>query len=392
MAITLTNADNVLKNYYLDAVAEQLDYKANPFFAKINKTSNYVFGKEIKKLATYGVNGGIGAGTEDGSLPSATGNNYAQMTLSLKNLYGTIEISDKAIKASENSAGAFANLLTAEMEGLVKSGAINLGRMLFGDGSGVLGKVVSITDGVITFDAVENFVEGMVIEFRTPLGALIDSAKGRRVIAVDRDEKTVTVSGDVLSGSTIAANSFATIQGSYGNELTGLGAIFGGAESLYGLPRTLNSWLSPLVKGSIGSPTGAKLLKMIDEIEERSGSKVNLMLCSYGVRRSLYSTIGNTQSANIGPEVNGGFTSITYNGIPIVADRFCPKGYIYFLNTDDFELHQLCDWQWLSGDDGSVLKQVAGKPVYSATLVKYADLICSKPFGQGLMTGVTEAS
>ncbi|MBO4594363.1 MAG: phage major capsid protein, partial [Clostridia bacterium] len=237
MAITLTNADNVLKNYYLGAVAEQLDYKANPFFAKVNKTSNYVYGKEVKKLAVSGVNGGIGAGTEDGSLPAATGNNYAQMTVSLKNLYGTIEISDKAIKASENSAGAFTNLLTAEMEGLVKSGAINFARMLFGDGSGKLGKVVSITDGVITFDAVENFVEGMVIDFRTSEGVLISGATERRVLAVDRTNKAVTVSGTALTTSTVAANSIATVQGSYGNELTGLGAIFGSSSTLYGLSR-----------------------------------------------------------------------------------------------------------------------------------------------------------
>ena len=35
----------------------------------------------------------------------------------LKKLYGTIEISDKAIRASRTSAGAFVNLLNAEMEG-----------------------------------------------------------------------------------------------------------------------------------------------------------------------------------------------------------------------------------------------------------------------------------
>ena len=82
---------------------------------------------------------------------------------------------------------------------------------------------------------------------------------------------------------------------------------------------------------------------------------------------------------------------MSYNGIPIVADRFCPKGTMYLLNTNDFTLHQLCDWQWLTGDDGKVLKQVPGKPVYTATLVKYADMICSRPNGQGIISGITEA-
>ena len=78
-------------------------------------------------------------------------------------------------------------------------------------------------------------------------------------------------------------------------------------------------------------------------------------------------------------------------GIPVVVDRFCPKGRMYFLNTNDFKLHQLCDWQWLADDDGKVLKQVPGKPVYSATLVKYADLMCSRPCGQGMLADINEA-
>ena len=50
----------------------------------------------------------------------------------------------------------------------------------------------------------------------------------------------------------------------------------------------------------------------------------------------------------------------------------------------------LCDWQWLENEDGKILKQIAGKPVYTATLVKYAELVCSRPFGQGMLTGVEE--
>jgi hypothetical protein len=54
-------------------------------------------------------------------------------------------------------------------------------------------------------------------------------------------------------------------------------------------------------------------------------------------------------------------------------------------------LHQLCDWRWLEGDDGKVIKQVANKPVYKATLVKYADMICDRPNSQAIISGITEA-
>ena len=79
-----------------------------------------------------------------------------------------------------------------------------------------------------------------------------------------------------------------------------------------------------------------------------------------------------------------------FNGIPVIADRFCPEGTMYLLNTNDFKIHQLCDWQWLEGEDGKVLKQIANKPVFTATLVKYAELICDRPGGQGILTGIDE--
>ena len=112
--VTMTNADDALKSAYLGVVSEQLNTAINPLLAKIKQTASDVWGKEIRRLAQYGINGGIGAGDEDGTLPSASGNNYEQFVLTLKNLYGTIEISDKAIRASENSSGAFVNLLNAE--------------------------------------------------------------------------------------------------------------------------------------------------------------------------------------------------------------------------------------------------------------------------------------
>lgn len=46
--------------------------------------------------------------------------------------------------------------------------------------------------------------------------------------------------------------------------------------------------------------------------------------------------------------------------------------------------------RWLEGDDGKVIKQVANKPLYTATLVKYADMICDRPIGQAMISGITE--
>ena len=83
--ITLSTADNALREVYLGVLANQLNTTINPLLARINQTTSDVWGKEIRKVAPYGINGGIGAGTEDGALPAASATNYAQFVLPLKN-------------------------------------------------------------------------------------------------------------------------------------------------------------------------------------------------------------------------------------------------------------------------------------------------------------------
>ncbi len=348
-----------------------------------------MWGKEVRRLAQYGVNGGVGAGTEEGDLPSAAGNNYEQFVTTLKNLYGTIEISDKAVRASENNVGAFVNLLNAEMDGLIRSSAFNFGRMLFGDGSGVLCKVVSVSGNTVTADGVKNLIEGMVVDVLAAGGAPISGAKGRRVVAVDRAAKTFTLSGDALTG--VAKDNLVCVQGSYNLELTGLGAIFKDTGSLYGLDRATHKWMIPYMQSSVGTLSETVMQKAIDWLEERAGSRVDFIVCSWGVKRALQNLLSENRRSTDVEVLAGGYKAMTYNGIPVVADRFCPDGTMYLLNTSDFCLHQLCDWKWLEGDDGKVLKQIAGKPLYTATLVKYADLVCARPCGQAMLTGITEA-
>ena len=99
--VTLQTADKALKNFYLDAITKEIDTKVSPFLAKIEKTSANVMGKGVSKIIKIGINGGIGAGTETGDLPASGDSDYITLNAPLKNLYGTIEISDK----SQNKRG-----------------------------------------------------------------------------------------------------------------------------------------------------------------------------------------------------------------------------------------------------------------------------------------------
>lgn len=390
MAVNLTNSSNALKTYYLDAISEQLN-NANPLLAMIKKTSDNVYGKEVKMLAIHGMNGGIGAGSEEGALPTAKGNKYAQFTGTLKNLYGTIEISDKAIRASESNSGAFINLLNAEMEGLIKASNASFARMLFGDGTGVLATISSISGNTLIVDTVKNLEEGMLVQIFTSELGIGPENEVREIVKINRETKEVTLGGNAINNSNVPSGFKLVVQGSINQEISGLESIFGESNKIYGLTKSDNLWVKPYIKTNVGEITEMELQTALDEIEERGGASANVIVCSMGVRRALYNLFSQNKRVLDTMELVGGFKALSYNGIPIVADKFCPEGTLYILNTDDFVLNQLCDWQWLSGEDGNVLKQVAGKPVYTATLVKYAELMCARPYAQGKLSGITEA-
>ena len=386
--VTLSSAENALKTVYLGVVANQLNVNANPLLGKIKQTSKDVWGKEVRKLAPYGINGGIGAGAETDALPMAAGNNYVQFVSELKNLFGKIELSDKAIRASANNAGAFVNLLNDEMEGLIKASSFNFGRMLYGDGTGLLATVVSFDSNTnaITCDSVRNIIEGMVVDIYNG-DTKVEVSSGHRVKYVDRLNKTFYL--DATSGITIEADYKVYVQNSKDHEISGLGKIFSNSGSLYGVSRTEYPWLSPYTKTGAGEISDSLIQSAIDFLEEVSGSTVNYIACSSQVRRAYQEYLGAYRRNIDIMELAGGYKAITYNGIPVVADRFVEDDAMYLLNTNDFTLHQLCDWKWLEGEDGRVLKQTPNYPTFSATLVKYAELICDKPNGQAKITGIS---
>ena len=387
--VTLQTADNALKSFYLDAVTDALNMKVNPLLAKIQRTSNNVVGKDVRKAVRLGINGGIGAGTETGDLPTPTGSDYVQFVAPLKNLYGTIEISDKAIRSSASNEGAFVNLLNEEMESLVKSASYNFGRMLFGDGTGKIATITGVDSGnILHVSSLKGLMDGMLVSFCASSGEPNTLVGKRKIVALDRENGLIKVDGTSIATDILPTGSGVYVQNSNGNEITGLKAIFS-ENVLYQVDRE-STVMKPYIEDGVGDISETLIQRVMDTVEENSGTRVNYIVCSWGVRRALIEYYKQYDIMLPTMEIEGGFTALNFHGVPVVADRICPDGTMYLLNTDDFKLHQLCDWQWLESEDGKILKQVAGKPVYTATLVKYAELMCERPCAQAMITGINE--
>ncbi len=380
--ITLSSAENVLKDVYLGVIADQINTKTNPLFSRIKRSTRNIVGKEVRVAAPIGINGGIMAGTETSDLPNGAGAPYLSFVAPLKNLYGKFEISDKAVRCSSTDVNSFVNLLQDGMDSLLKASIFNLSRMIYGDGSGCLA-TLTVSSGTATVDNAEAVAPGMFVDIEASGSAVATNVYVR---AVDKKTKVITL--DVPSNVTLATGQKLYLHNSKDNEIIGLKGIVNN-DSLYGVDKS--SYPVMNAKSFVGTSTTAfdedYVQSVIDELEI-DGTSVNFINCSYELKR-LYQKYMTLYNKNIEyTTLEDGMKVITHFGIPVVPTNHVGAGEAYFLNTDDFMFYELGDWKWLEDESGRVLKQHATKPAYGATLVKYTELLCHKPSGVGYCSSI----
>ena len=265
--ITIQSAESALKNIYLDSMAHDLNTKTNPLLTMLYGRKRTVQGKEAR----------MSVRSDDG---------IVDLERPLDNLYGTLQISGKAIRMAQNNAGAFASLLSAECKNLIDTGKSGYNETLYK----WLREQAEETSVKITYDNLENDIR-----------------------------------------------------------------------------------------------------EYLDQAQE-NGYEYDLIIMHPKLRRKLLDNLKDSRLRFEQCEIAGYFKGFTLdftqaygdikarvrelneetNEIETVAWE------IYFINSNEMELQELCDWTWLCGDDGNILKQVDGKPMYQATLVKYANII-AKP-------------
>ncbi len=386
--VTITSANKVLREVYLDVLTQHLDEHTNYFYNRIQKDSQNIANGSAHAIGRYGINGGVGSGTETADLPQASANTYVRFKAAMRNIYGTVEISDKILRANANTVNGLVNVLNDEMEGLLGAAKFNFARMLFQNGDGILTTVTEeIEDEGLHANSVpvastKNLIEGMLIDIMKPNGTKkITHAK---VEGVDRKKSEIKL-GMIVPEYELEEGDILVLQDSYKAEIFGLPYIFDKKQiEIYGVIRVIHPYLHPTVKTSEAISSDI-IQETIDDIEEAGGCDINLLLCSYDMRRAYFNHLSQTRMNIDYMNLDGGFKALSYNGIPLVTDRFVPNGQMYFLNTDDFKLAQLNDWDWIQNSAGKVLRPMENKAAYTATLVKYANLICVRPVGQGLL-------
>lgn len=414
----LTDQTKLFKiNYYKKS--ENMYNSANVLQGRIKKRFDFT-GRQRFVATPLSFSGGVGSGT----LPTSNAGNYQGAEITSKSVYATCQIEREAIKASANNAGAFVQATKETVKKTVESYMRNSSRILFGDGSAVLGRgdgaagavTGAGTSGspyVLTFadDAdlwkEANWEEKDFVEMITSLpSASPDNTGGTEegtlleVSAVDATARTVSLVGTsvrlaALQGgaASLATTDAVCMQNSYENDPQGLKSVLDATSgSLYNIA-VQRRWQAHQVAAAGAGVTVDLMNQVMLDVEKKSGKAPNMIVTSYAQFRNILALLEDQKVYNLpnrNIKGNLSFQGVefmsTRGPIGIFTDRFCEDDRIYFLNDNRIECHHRPDFGWFD-DDGTVFLREASVDSYSARYGGYYENFII-PFGHGVLSGL----
>jgi hypothetical protein len=210
--------------------------------------------------------------------------------------------------ASENNAGAFLQLATAEIDGAFETMKRRMGWAIYGDGSGAIGSIqaepAEAATTVVLFNNVEDIVKievGQTLEARNGATTRVfaTGAATALVTKVDRDAGTITLGAVDNSGNTdtIVAGDTLNVVGDYNAKVSGLAAwIPSSAPSntaFFGVDRTIDSTrLGGIRVASSGKPIEEALIDGARRVGREGLGSPKHVFCGFSKYASLEKSLG----------------------------------------------------------------------------------------------------
>lgn len=365
---------------------------------RMKKVYNFT-GKQKNIETQLSFSGGVGAKL----LPKANTSIVEQAVITATKNYARVLVDRESLKAASNNEGAFQKFMAYPVKKTVESFVRNSGRMIFGDGTGVLGRgdgSTNVTGAgttgspyVVTLRASDwnesNFEEQDYVQIVTGLNAgnnLGGSAEGgdsetnllliSEVIPSARQIKLVGVSpvlaGYVSGPAPMATTAGIVMQRSYMAEPEGLsGVCMATSGSLYGVGikrRWQSQQIDALGQGIVTDALNDAVLRQ----EKATGETPKMVVMNYNQMRKILAQLEDQKVYNL-PNKNlkgamgfSGVELMTSRGpIGMFVDRFCPEDKIFLLNDDHIVRHHRPDFGWFD-DDGTVFLRTKDEDMYEA--------------------------
>ena len=446
----LSNYEQALKDFYLEPVQDQLN-NATVLMSLLDKNEKDVSGNNAIIDCHYGRTSGTGARGDGHSLPSAGRQLFKKATVPMKYNYGVVGFTGPTIAKTRDDRGAFVRVIESEISGLVNDIKKEVNRQMWGAGYGLLARwrtTASGTSYTLQKSYRSNTAGGdgfgsafgakylkengsavpvvLTVASSAITAATVDatdiavSAIAETNTAPAYDTVTVTDPAVTEAAGTFYVRPASMVTYNASNntggarlEMMGLRGIvtnqdideinlFNGAataphlDTLQGLDADSYSWWNAHVDSHpSGRYAGQRSLefnlmqKMFDKVEITAGKDYgpNLIITTHAIRREYVELCRADRRQINTMKLEGGFTAIEYNGIPLTVDEDAIDGEMYFLTTKDLQVYRMSDFEWMM-KDGAILARVAGYDAYEAVLFRYAEFGCNRRNSQGVITDI----
>lgn len=396
MALSVANAEEILKEDYKPVIREQLN---NVFFLLETATQNEddVEGIEAVLSTHMSRNKGVGARGEFGTLPTAGQQGYKKSRIPLKFNYGTIKVSGPVLRATKSDRGSFTRALDSEVKGIIRDLKRDINRQCWTPATGEIATTTGAANA--TTVTVSTTAQGRRLEpgYRYDIVEASTDVVVRTVDLTSVNPSTnaltyVTVSvgaGTAASGNRIVNHG---VTPSSNLEITGLSSIVDSAGSLFDIdPSTYPRWASS-ERAVSGLPTDSEFERAADEVQLARGEDPNVVITSFEVVRTHAATM-KAQRRYAGKEaLVSGFKGVQVDtprgGFFLRPERDCETTEAYGLTTAALIHYYASDWEFMD-EDGNMLVRSQSQDAYEATAFKYHELATDERNAHFKLTALT---
>ncbi len=383
----LAQADEILKTTYLPLFKDQINIDAS-FILPMIENRGYDGAETIESAANIGLSGGFGYGDLSGyNTPKPDNIKRKKFRVGPIEYFVPIVVVDRLIRSGKKG-GALLDYLTDEIEGAYETAKWNLGRSIYGNGKGILATIGNAVSGsnVLEVNSAKYVKEGLIVDIY-PNGAAVGSAptvKKARIAAIE-GRRTSAPKIILEENVTVAAESFITVQNSYGREIVGIGTVFDDTiEEICGINKAENPFVKPEVIDAKKDLTDTVLTQALRASKDHNGD-INVIAMGTAAYDAYveYLKANNVRMEESKNNAVGGINTIKFRSgnklIDIYEEDFVPDNEVWGIGTNDIEGHMTELDYAQAAPEAPAFQLVPGTSTYQALLAAYGNYIYKNP-------------